>query len=210
MPDEKLPQTLLTALLEVQKALPALKLSKDATNPAYRSKYLTLDKLHDAVLPLLNKHGLVWLTRPELGGNDEPVLNYSLHLAADRDDSIFGTMPLVLDKSNMQALGSAITYARRYSLLSVLGAVADEDDDGAKASESRPSRPPEPVTQAKKPEDRLMTAEELATLEEACREAGKDIRMAAKAVGKDVPQTLTVANGWAILEKLKAKGPVAA
>jgi hypothetical protein len=213
------PKTLLEALLAVQKEIPRLKLTKDSTGQIagrrdYR--YLGLEKLHAAVLPVLSRHGLVWTTYPGADGDGNPVLRYELaHVESEK--VAFATMPLVLDKSNMQALGSAITYARRYSLLSVLGAVADEDDDGAKASESpsskpsvRSSRPPEPVTQAKKPEDKVMNTEELNQIMTACEAAGKDILTAAKAVGKDEPRYLTVADGWEILAKIKAKGPVAA
>jgi hypothetical protein len=43
-------------------------------------------------------------------------------------------MPLLLSKNDAQGMGSAITYARRYALCAVLNLVADDDDDGARAS----------------------------------------------------------------------------
>jgi hypothetical protein len=74
----------------------------------------------------------VWTTLP---GRDEmgPYLEYRL-LHVDSDDGLSGRIPLLLDKGNSQGLGSALTYARRYALVSVLNLTADEDDDGNSAS----------------------------------------------------------------------------
>ncbi len=192
--------TLLTALLKVQRELPRLSLKKTGKNPAFRSSYLTLDGLHDAILPLLNDCGLVWTALPTTGP-EGPVLVYKL-LHVSSGEGISGEMPLMLDKQNSQGLGSAITYARRYSLLSVIGAVGDSDDDGEAASRTEVTKE---VRKAKKPEDRVMTVDEFATILTAVEAAGKNIEMAAKAVGRDDPNRLTVADGWAILEKLKGK-----
>jgi hypothetical protein len=135
--DERIPQgfgsetsTLLSALAALQAELP--KLPKDKTNPHFHSKFTGLDTIVDTVGPLLAKHRLVWVTKPdrdELG----PYLEYRLaHL--DAPESLAGRMPLLLAKDDMQGLGSALTYARRYALSSVLNLVADEDDDGGAAS----------------------------------------------------------------------------
>ncbi len=118
-------------------------LQKDKLNPAFKSKYLSLDALMEQVMPLLNKHGLIWLTAPNYiqvnGGpetkNVEPNLSYRL-IHATSGEETSGTVPLLLSKRDAQGLGSAITYARRYALMAVLGLVADEDDDGNRASES--------------------------------------------------------------------------
>jgi hypothetical protein len=128
MPDE--PTSLFGAILAFQSEAP--KLQKDALNPHFKSRYLSLEALMEHVLPLLNKHGLVWLTMPEVSEAD-PVLRYSL-IHAESGDCIEGRMPLLLAKRDAQGLGSAITYSRRYALMSVLGLVADEDDDANAAS----------------------------------------------------------------------------
>lgn len=126
-------KTLWEALLAFQADAPTLQ--KDKINPAFRSRYLSLDALMGQVLPVLNKHGLIWITKPEANSEGRPVLTYRLVCPADPDRTgIEGTMPLLLSKEDPQGLGSAITYARRYALMAVLGLVADEDDDGAKAS----------------------------------------------------------------------------
>jgi hypothetical protein len=58
-----------------------------------------------------------------------------IHAATDQN--ITGTMPLLLGKADSQGFGSAITYARRYSLCAVLNLVADDDDDGHRASQRK-------------------------------------------------------------------------
>ena len=116
-------------------------LQKDKINPAFRSKYLSLDHLMEQVVPVLNKHGLIWTTAPNYllvnTGPEhktvEPTLSYRL-IHAPSGQETAGTVPLIPSKRDAQGLGSAITYARRYAIMAVLGLVADEDDDGARAS----------------------------------------------------------------------------
>jgi hypothetical protein len=117
---------LLEAVLAVQQEAPTL--PKDKTNPHFGSKYTPLDTIVETIGPLLSKHGLVWVTLPS-GTHDEPTLKYRLAHAATKE-SLEGEMPLLLDKSSAQAMGSALTYTRRYSLCAVLNLVADDDDDG--------------------------------------------------------------------------------
>jgi hypothetical protein len=136
--DERIPQGFgsetrpgfLSALAALQAELP--KLPKDKTNPHFHSKFTGLDTIVETVGPLLVKHGLAWITKPdrdELG----PYLGYRLvHVATGEGEA--GRMPLLLNKDDMQGLGSALTYARRYALSSVLNLVADEDDDGTAAA----------------------------------------------------------------------------
>lgn len=120
------------ALLAVQKELP--KLQKDAINPHFKNRYISLDSLMAAIRPVLSKHGLVWITTPCRDEQGEPALSYRL-VHADSGEFEGGTMPLLLTKQDPQGLGSAITYARRYSITAMLGLVADEDDDANAGSE---------------------------------------------------------------------------
>lgn len=120
-----------TALLAVQSEAPTLQ--KSAINPHFKSKFVPLDKVHEVVMPLLNKHGLIWSTSPGVTEGGSPVLHYAL-IHAETGVQLTGTMALLPSKQDPQGQGSAITYARRYSLMAVLGLVADEDDDGNAAS----------------------------------------------------------------------------
>jgi hypothetical protein len=118
--------SLMTALLAVQAEAP--KIVKNAENPHFKSKFASLDDVMDTVGPILAKHGLVWLTLP--GRVDgEPVLSYRLVHAAT-GEAVEGAMPLMLKTVDPQGQGSALTYARRYSIMAVLGLVTGDDDDG--------------------------------------------------------------------------------
>lgn len=126
------------ALLEIQtEGIEGV--TKDAKNPHFKNTYITLGTLLDKVLPVLTAKGLVLTQTPcfvENVGPVSPALRTELtHVKSGT--SVFGTVPLMLERDNPQGLGSAITYARRYALMSMLSLVADEDDDGQKASPVR-------------------------------------------------------------------------
>jgi hypothetical protein len=120
------------ALLKLQDAAPTL--TKDASGQvgSRHYKYTPLDTIVEKIGPLLVDNGLVWTTRPS-GTAEAPTLVYEL-IHAESGEAIAGEMPLMIgEHPTSQALGSAITYARRYALTAVLNLVADEDDDGAAA-----------------------------------------------------------------------------
>src|SRR5688572_23512024 len=115
---------------------------KDATNPHFSHKFASLDAIVDHVRPLLAKHGLTWSTFPSRDPDGAPTLRYVLgHFSGE---TLEGVMPLLLTKQDPQGQGSAITYARRYALSAVLNLVADEDDDGHRASKR--SQEPAPAS----------------------------------------------------------------
>lgn len=128
-------------LLDLQRNAPDLQ--KNAINPHFKNKYVTLDELLGKVLPLLHERGLVLVQAPAETSVGAPGLRTVIWHESGGcvlDD----TMPLTLDKTSPQAQGSAITYARRYALMAILGLVADEDDDGAKATTARRTRTVKP------------------------------------------------------------------
>lgn len=124
------PASLVEALVSIQGQLPKLTKSKAANY----GKYADLSQITDQVLPMLAAHGLAWTCCPTLLDGGQAVLEYALrHVGGE---TIGGRYPLPTS-GTPQAIGSAITYGRRYSLCSVLGLVADEDDDGAAAEKSQ-------------------------------------------------------------------------
>lgn len=137
-------KSLTEALAAFQAELP--KVGKNSTNPHFKSKYASLEDITEVVLPALAKHGLAWVTLPTVEPERGFVLRYELR--HDNGESVSGQWPLPDAKSTAQALGSALTYARRYTLGAVTGIAPDEDDDGnaaqsAKAPKSQPTMPPE-------------------------------------------------------------------
>ncbi len=132
------------ALATVQGALqPA---AKEAVNPHFRSKYADLPAVWDACRALLTKAGLSVVQMPvEAGAGRVGLTTMLLHASGEY---ISSTVSTALQNDNAQGVGSALTYLRRYSLAAMVGIVADDDDDGNKASEPRPARttyePPRP------------------------------------------------------------------
>lgn len=108
---------------------------KDRNNPAFKSKYADLSSVVDAVKPALAKHKLffVQLTHEQAGGVCiETVVGH-----ADGDKFSFGKLFVPAAKQDAQGYGSALTYARRYSLMTAFG-VCPEDDDGNAAVKTAP------------------------------------------------------------------------
>lgn len=111
-------------ILEIKKQIGNL--SKNSSNPFFKSAYLDLTELLNHVEPLLWEQNLV-LIQPILDGRV-----CSMILDEDGKTLLESNIPLP-DIKDPQKLGSAITYYRRYTLKSLL-AIAEVDDDGNKAS----------------------------------------------------------------------------
>lgn len=127
------------ALFAAQEELLQLVLTKDARNPHFKNSYLTLDGLLEKILPVLRNNDIL-LTQPVAVSGGELALDTRLYHVPSGTE-ILSTMPLnKLQREDPQGQGSAITYARRYSLMSMLGLVADEDDDGNAAQAPKPKR----------------------------------------------------------------------
>ena len=138
------------ALSNFQSKMTAVK--KDATNPFYKSKYATLDTIWEAIRKPLSENGLsIAQTMNLIEGKS--VLETTLYHTSG--EWISGTQLANPVKDDPQSLGSAISYARRYSLSSLLGIVSEEDDDG----ESAEKREDKPKTEPKA--DRLATLKSL-------------------------------------------------
>jgi hypothetical protein len=124
-------------LLEIQKSLPALK--KSAANPHFKSSYVPLEALMEEILPVLNEAGILLVQAPSYLGADLASLTTQL-VDTETSERLSFTVPLVLDKQTPQAVGSAITYMRRYSLMSILGMIGEPDTD-AEAAMNRQGQP---------------------------------------------------------------------
>jgi len=128
-------KTIAAALVAFQAELPDV--SKGSTNPAFKSRYADLADVTKAVFPVLAKHGLAFIARPDQDDTGL-VLRYSLiHASGERLD---GVWPLP-DGAKAQELGSWITYGRRYCLSAVTGITPDADDDGNAATSAARNRP---------------------------------------------------------------------
>lgn len=114
---------------------------KDATNPAFRNKYASLDAMMEQVRPCLARHGLAVLqsvTHPETDAGRVVGIAVETRVLHTSGEWIAGLVTLPVEKSTAQGTGSAISYGRRYGLSALLGLTA-EDDDGAAASSAKPA-----------------------------------------------------------------------
>lgn len=137
--------SLAAALSAFQAELPAVKKGATGQVPGKgKYKYADLSDLSAAVLPLLGKHGLSWMTMPTVNENGAFVLRYELlHTSGEART---GDFPL--HGNDNWSIGSSLTYGRRFCLSAVTGVAADEDDDGAAAQGTPPAqrqKPPGPT-----------------------------------------------------------------
>lgn len=109
---------------------------KDATNPAFRSKYADLGAVWEAVKGPLHDNGFAVIQSPDFDGETMWLATTIMHTSGEYR---MGRYPIRPIKPDPQGFGSAITYARRYSLSAMLGVISEEDDDGNAASQ-RPSQ----------------------------------------------------------------------
>jgi len=106
---------------------------KDSTNPHFRSRYADLESVIDALKAPFAECGLSYYQSVSEDG-----LRLITTIAHESGETISGSVPLIIGKQDMQGVGSAITYARRYGLAALAG-VSQTDDDGNAACE-----PPKP------------------------------------------------------------------
>ena len=113
------------ALVKAQREFgPAL---KDKTNPAFRSKYADLGACIEAVIDALNASGIALIQKQHPHDGGVTVETIFLHESGEQFSA--GMLSVPAAKQDPQGYGSALTYARRYSLMAACG-IAPEDDDG--------------------------------------------------------------------------------
>ena len=122
-----------SALVKAQKAFgPAL---KTATNPHFKSRYADLAACVEAVIGGLNDNGIALIQRNSLDDAGVTVETVFVHESGEMLEC--GKLHVPAAKHDPQGYGSALTYARRYSLMAACG-IAPEDDDGNAGSKPAP------------------------------------------------------------------------
>ena len=141
-----------SALVKAQKEFgPALKTS---TNPHFRSRYADLSACVEAVIDALNTNGIYLMQLTEEHEAGVKVSTTFIHESGEQLSG--GSLFMPATKHDAQGFGSALSYARRYSLMAACG-IAPEDDDGNSATASAPPKaapktapPPKPPVAAPK------------------------------------------------------------
>lgn len=122
---------LAAALAKAQGQLEGAK--KSSNNPFFKSKYADLAECWNTCREALTANEISVIQMPE-EINENGRLNITTMLAHSSGQYISSTLTMTVTKLDPQAIGSAITYGRRYALAAMVG-LAQEDDDGEKAME---------------------------------------------------------------------------
>lgn len=120
---------------------------KNCSNPFFKNKYADIAEIRRATTPALSKYGLSVMQIVEQPDND--FVSVKTVLCHKSGGSVSSAVRLKPTKNDCQGIGSALTYARRYSLAAILNVAADDDDDAetavgreakhpAKRTETRP------------------------------------------------------------------------
>lgn len=138
---------------------------KGSNNPFFKSNYAALPDVVASASPVLAKHGLA-VTQSisfQLVPGGTCVDTLTTTLLHKSGQFIENEMVLHLPKQDPQGQGSAVTYARRYAYMAILGLVADDDDDGNAASRPKvqvaPKKEPAPHPQPHAEEARSLTTQ---------------------------------------------------
>lgn len=129
--EEKAPAGLNEALFAVQQELDGI--TKDSTNPHYKSSYADRTTILQTIRPLYAKYGLLLIqspTIPSVKFSEDPVLALEttiIHI--ESGEKLSSTAIVPLPKADPQGYGSAITYTSRYAL-TMIHALPLLDDDG--------------------------------------------------------------------------------
>ena len=129
-------------IIEIVKAICSMQgemrgVAKDAINPHYKSRYLSLDAVWESIKLPLFSNGLCVTQDVTSQGNTVSVETRVFHVSGQWMK--FGPLVMQLGKLDPQSVGSATTYAKRYSLCAALGIVADIDDDANAAQDNNKS-----------------------------------------------------------------------
>jgi len=130
-------ENLATALAKAQGKMKNATLNK--VNPHFRSRYADLAAIRDAAIPALAEQGIALVQAIETREYGTVVVTKLLK----GEEAISSECPVIVgEKCKPQEFGSALTYARRYSMAAIVGISADEDDDANAAQDSAKNNPP--------------------------------------------------------------------
>ena len=139
---------LAAALAEAQASIKsALKENTGQVGQNRAYKYADLASIWDACKTALSSNGIAVIQKPDFDAGEMWLETMLIHSSGDH---VTGRYPIRPTQNTPQAYGSALTYARRYSLSSMVGVVA-EDDDGSAAS--APPAPPVQREPVQEPDD---------------------------------------------------------
>lgn len=182
---------------------------KDANNPFFKSKYVPLENVVEAITESASKNGLSFTQFPssDEAGN---VTVGTLVMHSSGEWIEYDPIKMKPVKNDPQSIGSAITYAKRYALSAIFGITSDPDDDGNEATQTKKQTP------AKKKDEPVISVEkanyylkEIATISaEKGKEDGSIVKWFLNHLGvvdyKMIKQS-QIEDADMLLDKLKGK-----
>lgn len=176
-------------------------IKKDSTNPHFKNKYASIESVLDTIEQPLLDSGLGFIQCVE-------DLNLITTIYDTESDVVIQSkVPLILNKQDMQQLGSAITYARRYGLVSMFG-LEQEDDDGNLASgNSQKQVQQNQVQEVKELKEvkEYISKEQATGLNEYAKQQGQDVKKLLEFFKVDGLLKLTTKQYQFAMSKIKNK-----
>ena len=199
-------KNLAKALSQAQAEYPIIPKNKTAKIGTYSYHYADIADVITAVAPINLKYGLSFVQIPLTINRQHQLVSTVMH---ESGEWIEGTLDLEPKDRTPQALGSAITYGRRYALGAMLGVVTEEDDDGKAGTEGTRS---ESKARTQPAEDSATTqlAKARSVLTALMRDAGLNkqdgLDFCSMIAGRDITDKneLTLEELTAVANKLKA------
>lgn len=165
-------KNLASALVKAQAEMTGAK--KDSANPFFKSKYADLSAVMEAIRPALSAHGLGFVQVCHDADNQAIVETVIIHESGETYSC--GKTSVPVSKGDAQGYGSAITYARRYSLQTAFG-VPSVDDDGNGAAAAAPKGKPQKAFEAAHSPAKLAFQELDPETQDYLRSVAADVKM---------------------------------
>lgn len=141
MKTSEMTDKIIPALVKAQKKISNPHLNAEVKYGTTNFKYADLAACLEAVrMPLLENEIVIVQDVAPLDGNGVSVATRFLHTSGQWIES--SPLPMPVKANDPQAVGSATTYGKRYTLCSLAGIVAEADDDGQKAQQAKPEAMP--------------------------------------------------------------------
>ncbi|CAD7359821.1 MULTISPECIES: ERF family protein [Staphylococcus] len=126
------------SVVEINKAMVAFRKEvkqplKDKNNPFFKSKYVPLENVVEAIDEAATPHGLSY-TQWALNDSDGRVGVATMLMHESGEYIEYDPVFMNAEKNTPQGAGSLISYLKRYSLSAIFGITSDQDDDGNAAS----------------------------------------------------------------------------